>query len=300
MKNNYCGDFFDSLEESGIKITDEEKEKIYGQLDRVLNYVPKIGVFGKTGVGKSSLCNALFGTDVCPISDVKACTRDVQEVLLDMGNNKKIQLIDVPGVGESTYRDNEYSELYAELLPELDLVLWVLKADDRAMSTDEIFYKNIVKPHIEQGKPFFFVLNQIDKIEPCREWDNAKGEPSDKQYKNIEEKKKNIAIEFDVAQSKIIPIAATEKYNLVTLVDEFIRELPSEKKFTTYKAVNEEFKSESTGEHVKKSLLEVIENIVCKSLDVAETVICKAIETVGNVVIKCGDWLWNKICKIFK
>ena len=295
MKNNYCSDFFDSLEESGIKITDEEKEKIYGQLDKVLNYVPKIGVFGKTGVGKSSLCNALFGTDVCPISDVKACTRDVQEVLLDMGNNKKIQLIDVPGVGESTYRDNEYSKLYAELLPKLDLVLWIIKADDRAMNIDINFYKNIVKPHIEQGKPFFFVLNQIDKIEPCREWDNVKGEPSDKQYKNIEEKKKNIAIEFDVAQSKIIPISATEKYNLLTLVDEFIRELPPEKKFTTFKSVNEEFKSESTGEHVKKSLLEVIENIVCKSLDVAEKVICKAIDTVENV-----DWLLDKIYKFFK
>ena len=39
----------------------------------VRTYVPKIGVFGVTGVGKSSLCNALFGSDVAVISDVVAC-----------------------------------------------------------------------------------------------------------------------------------------------------------------------------------------------------------------------------------
>ncbi len=69
-----------------------------------------------------------------------------------MDNQKGLKLVDVPGVGESRDRDEEYSKLYASLLPELDLVLWLIKSDDRALASDENFYKNIVKPHIDEGK----------------------------------------------------------------------------------------------------------------------------------------------------
>lgn len=75
-----------------------------------MSYEPKIGIFGKTGVGKSSLCNALFGKDICSISDVEACTRNPQEVFLGMGQ-KGIKLLDVPGVGENSERVKEYAQL---------------------------------------------------------------------------------------------------------------------------------------------------------------------------------------------
>ena len=38
---------------------------------------------------------------------------------------------------------------------------------------------------MSKGKPFFFVLNQIDKVEPFREWDISKHEPGPKQMDNI-------------------------------------------------------------------------------------------------------------------
>ena len=68
-----------------INVSPEQREQINNRISKIINYEPRVGVFGKTGVGKSSLCNALFGTDICPISDVEACTRDTQEVLLKMG-----------------------------------------------------------------------------------------------------------------------------------------------------------------------------------------------------------------------
>jgi predicted GTPase len=37
-----------------------------------------IGIMGKTGVGKSSLCNALFRSEVCTVNAVEACTRQPQ------------------------------------------------------------------------------------------------------------------------------------------------------------------------------------------------------------------------------
>ena len=143
---------------------------------------------------------------------------------------RALNVLDVPGVGESRSRDKEYAELYAKLLPKLDLVLWIIKADDKAMASDETFYKNIVKPHISQGKAFFFVLNQVDKIEPCREWNIEEREPGVLQFKNIHRKVEETARFFGVAASKVIPVSANEKYNLVKLVDEIVFALPKEKK----------------------------------------------------------------------
>lgn len=279
-------DFFNELEKRGIKVSGQQREQINRQLSQILEYEPRIGVFGKTGVGKSSLCNALFGEDVCPISDIEACTRNTAEVIISLGN-KGIKLIDVPGVGESSDRDEEYGRLYASLLPELDLVLWVIKADDRAMASDEKFYKNIVKPHITQGKPFFFVVNQVDKIEPFREWDVERKEPGPVQFKNIDRKVKDLAGIFDVAESKVIPVSANENYNLVNLVDEIIRALPKEKKITVFRAVDESLQSEKTKGDVKHSWLDVVldtvNDVVGGIIDKGIDIISKGADLVSNI-----------------
>lgn len=287
-------DFFDELEKNGIHVTDEQKIQINKRINSILTYEPKIGIFGKTGVGKSSLCNALFGKDVCQISDVEACTRDLQEVILGMGQ-KGMKLLDVPGVGESSDRDKEYSELYAKLLPDLDLVLWLIKSDDRALASDENFYKNIVKPHIDEGKAFFFVLNQVDKIEPFREWNEEKHEPGSKQFQNIHRKVDDVARFFGVAASKVIPVSANERFNLTKLVDEIVFALPKDKKVTFFKEVNEDFKSESSGEHVKKSFMEVVGDVVGTAIEKAGDVIVTTVETVGRVVEKALDKVADKI-----
>lgn len=276
-------DFFKELEKEGISINDDQRRMIENKLNSIMNYEPKIGVFGKTGVGKSSLCNALFGKDVCPISDVAACTRNPQEIILGMGQ-KGLKILDVPGVGESTERDKEYADLYSKLLPELDLVLWVIKADDRAMTSDEVFYKNIVKPHVEDGKPFFFVVNQVDKIEPFREWDEENRRPGVKQFQNIYRKIDDIASRFAVSASKIIPVAANEKYNLTKLVDEIVFALPREQKATVFREVNEEHQSEIAQKEVRRSVAEVIGDTVVKVVETAGRVVEKVVDKVADFI----------------
>ncbi|MCP5634800.1 dynamin family protein, partial [Klebsiella pneumoniae] len=76
-------------------------------------------------------------------------------------------LVDLPGVGESEQRDKEYESLYRNILPELDLILWVIKADDRAFSVDERFYRQVMTGYQQR---FLFIVNQVDKIEPSHEW----------------------------------------------------------------------------------------------------------------------------------
>jgi len=222
--------FFKRLEKLGGLIPEQFKKEIINKLNEKINYTPKIGVFGKTGVGKSSMCNAIFGEDVCPISDVQGCTREPQEVMLSIEGNG-LKLLDVPGVGENSERDKEYHDLYESLMPELDLILWVLKADDRAFSSDEQFFKKLIRPYIGAGKPFLIVINQVDKIEPFREWDVKNRRPAGRQAVNIEEKHKIVAGTFGVPLDKVLTVSANESYRLVELVDAIIHALPNDQKF---------------------------------------------------------------------
>lgn len=264
-------DIFDTLESNGLIIDPQYREKIIGKLHDIIDYQPRVGVFGKTGAGKSSLCNAVFGQDVCPISDVKACTREPKEVILSTGS-KGIKLLDVPGVGESLERDEEYGELYKNLLPELDIVLWVLKGDDRAFSSDELFYKKLVKPYIDKGRPFFIVLNQVDKIEPFREWDEATRRPGTKQAHNIEEKRRAVASTFDLPLTGVIAVSANERYGLVDLVDNIVHALPKEKKAIVLEEVREENRSKKAQEEASRGWLDTIVDVITSVIPAAPAI----------------------------
>lgn len=155
---------------------------IFDHIQKLTHYEPVIGIMGKTGAGKSSLCNALFQSEVTPISDISACTRDVLRFRLCSVHHSLI-LVDLPGVGESEQRDKEYESLYRRILPRLDLILWVIKADDRAFSVDERFYKRVMTDHQHRT---LFIVNQADKIEPSHEWNVTGNAPSPDQSVNIE------------------------------------------------------------------------------------------------------------------
>ncbi len=280
------GNVFDALEKQGVVIEDKYRSSIELRLNTILNYQPRVGVFGKTGAGKSSLCNAVFGKDVFEISDVAACTRSPQEVILSMGK-KGMKLLDVPGVGESIDRDKEYAELYKNLLPELDIVLWVLKGDDRAFSSDEQFYKNLVRPYIDNGRPFFIVLNQVDKIEPFREWDESARRPGPKQASNIEEKRRNVAAIFDLSLTSVIAVSANERYGLVELVDNVVHSLPKEKKAIVLEEVREEHRSSKAKAEAKDGFWDAVIDIVTNVIPVAPVV---------KEVVKLGKVILNKLC----
>ncbi|HHS9581603.1 TPA: GTPase family protein, partial [Raoultella planticola] len=138
-------------------------ERILQQINQLAHYEPLIGIMGKTGAGKSSLCNALFAGDISPVSDVAACTRTPLLFRLQLGK-RFMTIMDLPGVGESELRDAEYSALYREQLPRLDLVLWLIKADDRALGVDEHFYRQVIG-EVYRHK-VLFVISQSDKVEP--------------------------------------------------------------------------------------------------------------------------------------
>ncbi|AJC64959.1 GTPase family protein [Dickeya zeae] len=137
--------------------------QIWQRIRQLTHYEPVIGLMGKTGAGKSSLCNALFAGEVSPVSDVSACTREPLRFRLNVGE-RCMTLVDLPGVGESERRDAEYAAMYRQQLPHLDLVLWLVKADDRALAVDEHFYYQVIGEAWRHK--VLFVVSQADKIEP--------------------------------------------------------------------------------------------------------------------------------------
>lgn len=58
----------DIFQDFDSHLAPEQIQRIREKVTSMLDYRPKIGVFGKTSVGKSSLCNALFGKQICAIS----------------------------------------------------------------------------------------------------------------------------------------------------------------------------------------------------------------------------------------
>ena len=164
----------------------------------------------------------------------------------------------MPGIGESRERDREYKDLYSKHLPDFDLVIWVLKADDRAFSSDEEFYYNIVKPHLEQeGTPFIIVLNQVDKVEPS-EWDVSNCVPGHQQKKNIYAKSQIVAEKFDIYITRIIPVCANKNYNLTTLVETITYALPKDKKVSFVNSLKDENRSQKAKEEAKRGFFEAL------------------------------------------
>ena len=288
---------FERLSDCGIQISDAQKELIINKVSDILTYTPTIGIFGKTGAGKSSLCNALFGTDLFEINDVQACTRNLQRELLKISQNSSIRLIDVPGAGESTERDREYAKLYLDLLPELDAVIWVIKADDRALTSDENFYKNILLPHINNGLPFLIVINQVDKIMPIREWDYDAHEPGANQLLNIERKKRDVQKFFGVPYSKVVAVSAYEKYNLLDLVSELTSSLPSHKRVGTYINFSEDLQNEQMDNFVRESTEHSLTDVITDVLGPVD-----AIDTIIRIVKDPEVWkpIWEGVKKAGK
>lgn len=194
---------------------------ILNHIQKLTHYEPIIGIMGKTGAGKSSLCNALFQGEVTPVSDINACTRNVLRFRLNSGDHSLI-LVDLPGVGESEQRDSEYESLYRNTLLELDLILWVIKADDRAFSVDELFYQRVMNGFQQR---VLFVLNQADKIEPCHEWDIRTSTPSAQQRANLKEKQSAVTAMFK-PHHPVCVVSAMSGWGIEDMVETMMLSLP--------------------------------------------------------------------------
>ena len=150
--------------EKDLALTCLEKSQLSGelktlnrQINRLCDRHIRVTVFGKVGVGKSSLLNALvekqyFATDIA-----HGCTRKTTGVIWEksINNLDTIELVDTPGIDEIAAKARE--RLASRIALNSDLILFVLDSDITSLEVDAL------NALLRTRKPILLVLNRCDQ-----------------------------------------------------------------------------------------------------------------------------------------
>lgn len=223
-------------------------QQLLEHLHQTIHYRPVIGIMGKSGTGKSSLCNALFQSPLCATHPLTGCTREAQRLTLDIGE-RKMTLVDLPGIGETPEYDHEYRALYQSLLPELDLIIWVLRADERAYAADIAMHRFLLAEGADPSR-FLFVLSQADRISPAHEWNAQDSAPSQQQVCSLATVSARVAGLFP-SSFPVLPVAAPAGWNLSAFVSLMIHALPAHATSAVFSHCRQENCSEQDKQHAR-------------------------------------------------
>ena len=243
-------------------LPEEIRQKILEHLRSVIQYEPVIGIMGKSGAGKSSLCNAIFQSRVCATHPLNGCTRQAHRLTFQPGE-RRMTLVDLPGTGETPQHDQEYRALYSQLLPELDLIIWILRADERAYAADIAMHQFLLNEGADPSR-FLFVLSHADRIHPAEEWNNQSSTPSRQQELSLATVTARVATLFP-SSFPVLSVAAPVGWNLPAFVSLMIHALPPQATSAVYSHIRGENRSEQAQKHAQQTFGETIG----KSFDVA-------------------------------
>lgn len=205
----------------------------------------KFAIAGNAGYGKTTTLNVLFDIDM-PTSPTQTTTQEIHEVSLilrgaevkkTIKKDTSLLFYDLPGLGggEKEEKDVEkYFNLYKELLPTVDVILWVLRADVRAFGLDVEYISRLIKLYPELASHIIIGVNYCDSIAP-QDWNTNINNPSTDQENNINDftdrVNKLIHQQCNIKTSITVPYSAKRAWQLETLFHHLIQATPQGKRW---------------------------------------------------------------------
>ena len=186
MKNFYvkAGEIIDKLPDAVPEKTrtalkdailgDKELKKLMDGIDA--HRPPRIFLIGRTGVGKSSLINALCGSYVASVSDTHSCTESAQIYKCMDGDRILMEICDTRGIAESESIDPDVSaeQMLIDQINEFspDVAILMLNCTHRDdVDTDVKFLKKLANSYATLNSlrlPVVVVINKCDEMAPTR------------------------------------------------------------------------------------------------------------------------------------
>ena len=154
MSGSGTGELLDAITELIPKTSEDETG----------SPLPKFAIIGQPNVGKSSLLNALVGSERTIVSEIAGTTRDSIHTHYNLFN-KEFVLIDTAGIRRKTkvHEDLEfYSVIRAiKAMDEADVCLLLLDAEKSLTAQD----LNIFSLAVKKGKGLVVVVNKWDLVD---------------------------------------------------------------------------------------------------------------------------------------
>ena len=125
------------------------------QLFRLKEKKIRIGVYGKSGVGKSSVLNSLLEKEIFKTNIINGTTREIQSELWTLKDQtiSSIELLDFPGFD---FCNIKFSDKVYSCINHSDLVLFLVSGD---VNRNEL---NKISSLIKDGKKLIIIFNKID------------------------------------------------------------------------------------------------------------------------------------------
>ncbi len=166
---------------------DKELKELMGGIEN--HRPPRFLLIGRTGVGKSSLINALSSSYVAAVNDVESCTTETKIYPCYDGDRKIMDIMDSRGIAESISTDDRVTA-EDQLIQDIsdfnpDVVLFLLAATHRDnIDKDVEFLKKVKKKYADINKvevPVLVAINKADEVQPSRIKDPAEYNPAKKE-----------------------------------------------------------------------------------------------------------------------
>ena len=184
-------------------------------------YSVQVMFIGKTGYGKSTTLNRIVGKTVFETDEISVCTKDLYCAMYRINSSipSFLEFCDLPGVGESNYADNHYYEWYKEMIECSDVVVYILRADQRDFAVDEMIFSNLLQG--EDRRKLILALNYADKVEPL----NRKPGLTNEQLRSLDRKINDVSRIFNIKKDSILYYSAIDGINFDMLINTIARKI---------------------------------------------------------------------------